>query len=129
MSGRNLIGLRLGEIEDDSRNRRVAEKESGAHGLERAAIDFEGAQVGGGKRAGKIDDDAIGAGDGLGIGRYGSSGGLDLDFHGIAICTNYDALDASGIRRGVLRGFLREDRRRQRGRDGQQGSDIGKAWH
>src|SRR5208283_1625782 len=57
LSARNVIRLRLREVEHDPRNRRIVEKQSCANSLELTAIDLQGAQLGGGKRAGKIHDD------------------------------------------------------------------------
>ena len=78
---RDLIRLRLSQIEDNPSYRWIVEKKSGPYRLERTAIHSQRPQIRRRKRARKIDDDAVRSGNNLSIRSNRAAGSLYFDFY------------------------------------------------
>ena len=72
--GHDLVVGGAIDIENDARNRWLRLEQAGANALQAAAMDRNLLESAGRERAGKVDNDAVGADDGLGGGGYGAAG-------------------------------------------------------
>ncbi len=113
IGSRNLISLWSRKVQNNSCNRRIAEKQSGTHALQRSMIDFQNAQCGRRHRTRKVDNDAIRPSDGLRIGRHCPARSLNLHFDCATNLPRHNFLNDASLIRSRSRRHSRLPRKRQ----------------